>query len=143
MDKISGNPCRILDRPALAQPQFEIMGEGENPMRTLRLGAARVLAAGALCLNVLNPAPSLAQSTAAARPEFEVASVRLNDSGRGGAGSTRQLNPGSLNYTDRSLAEYIDLAYGVVPFQVTHGPDVSLSARYDIAAKAADPVPEA
>jgi uncharacterized protein (TIGR03435 family) len=106
-------------------------------VRNLLLGATGMLAMTGL----LSPPWSLAQSTAAVRPEFEAASIKPSVSGRGGAGSIRDLKPGSLTYTDRNLFEYIRLAYGVEPYQVTHGPAVSLAERYDIVAKAAGPVP--
>jgi Protein of unknown function (DUF3738) len=131
--------------------QLEIMGKGARmpdfmtprkkhpfgPARNLVLGAAGMLAA----IGLLSPPQSLAQSTAASRPEFEAASIKPSVSGRGGAGSIRELKPGSLTYTDRNLFEYIRLAYGVEPYQVTHGPAVSLAERYDIVARAAAPVP--
>jgi uncharacterized protein (TIGR03435 family) len=88
-----------------------------------------------------SPPQGLAQSTAAKRLEFEAASIKPSVSGRGGAGSIREIKPGSLTYTDRNLFEYIRLAYGVESYQVTHGPAVSLAERYDIVAKAAGPVP--
>ncbi len=102
-------------------------------VRSLLLGAAGMLAA----VGLVSPPRSLAQSTAAKRPEFEAASIKPSVSGRGGAGSIRELKPGSLTYTDRNLFEYIRLAYGVEPYQVAHGPAVSLAERYDIVAKAA------
>jgi hypothetical protein len=105
--------------------------------RNLVLGAAGLLTV----IGLLSPPHSLAQSTAAVRPEFEAASIKPSVSGRGGAGSIRELRPGGLTYTDRNLFEYIRLAYGVESYQVTHGPAVSLADRYDIVAKAAGPVP--
>jgi uncharacterized protein (TIGR03435 family) len=74
-----------------------------------------------------------------ARPEFEVASVKLNKSGRGVP--SRDIRPGSINYTNVALVEYIELAFDVHPYQVTHGPAVSLADRFDIVAKASAAVP--
>jgi bla regulator protein BlaR1 len=91
-------------------------------------GAAAVLAAG-----------TLVRAQSGAQPKFEVASIRLADSV---GGSVRQIKPDGLTYRNRSLAEYIRLAYGVESYQLTHGPAVSLAERYDIVAKAAIPVPE-
>jgi uncharacterized protein (TIGR03435 family) len=106
-------------------------------VKNLLLGAAPMLAA----IGLLGPLRRLAQSTAAKRPKFEAASIKPSVSGRGGAGSMRELKPGSLTYTDRDLFEYIRLAYGVESYQVTHGPAVSLAERHDIVAKAAGPAP--
>jgi hypothetical protein len=92
-------------------------------------------------IGLLSPPRRLAQSTAAKRPEFEGASIKLNGSGRGGAGPSVRSKPGSLTYTDRNLFEYIRLAYGDESNQVTHGLAVLLAERYDIVAKAANPVP--
>jgi hypothetical protein len=75
------------------------------------------------------------------RPEFEVASVKLNKSGRGEM--SRDLRPGSISYTNVVLYEYIFLAFDVQPYQVIRGPAVSLADRYDIVAKASDAVPGA
>ena len=74
-----------------------------------------------------------------ARPEFEVASVKLNISGRGLP--SRDLRPGSINYRSVTVFEYIYLAFDVQPWQVIHGSAVSLADRYDIEAKASEAVP--
>jgi uncharacterized protein (TIGR03435 family) len=74
-----------------------------------------------------------------ARPEFEVASVKLNTSGRGVP--SRDIRPGSINFTNVVLYEYIFLAFDVQPYQVIRGSAVSLADRYDIVAKASDAVP--
>jgi len=76
-----------------------------------------------------------------ARPEFEVASVKLNKSGPGEL--SRDLRPGSISYTNVVLYEYIFLAFDVQPYQVIRGSSVSLADRYDIVAKAPAGVPVA
>jgi uncharacterized protein (TIGR03435 family) len=100
--------------------------------------------ASALVLSLLTLTGSLTHRWIAfaqqpARPEFEVASVKLNNSGRGVP--SRDLRPGSINYTNVSLFEYIYLAYNLQPYQVIHGSAISLADRYDIAAKASAALP--
>ena len=54
------------------------------------------------------------------------------------------LNPGSFNYRNYPLQDYIELAYGIQPYQLAHTAPVSLDdliARYDIIAKAQEAVP--
>jgi uncharacterized protein (TIGR03435 family) len=110
-----------------------------------RTFSPRPSAHGVVALGLLALATSLtphwiafAQQT---RPEFEVASIKLNKSGNGP--SQRDLKPGSMVYTNRSLMEYIYVAWDLAPYQVTHGTSVSLYDRDDIEARAASRVPEA
>ncbi|HWE49223.1 MAG TPA: TIGR03435 family protein [Bryobacteraceae bacterium] len=83
---------------------------------------------------------ALVAQTQDVRPRFEVGSVKLSGAEITGP-FLRQLNPGTINYRNRNLFEYVQLAYGVQGYQVTHSSSISLADRYDIAAKAADPVP--
>jgi len=104
------------------------------------------LAVSTLALCALMLAGSLAPRWIAfaqepARPQFEVASVKPNNSGRGVL--SRDIRPGSISYTNVVLYEYIFLAFDVQPYQVIRGSAVSLADRYDIVAKASDPVPAA
>lgn len=81
--------------------------------------------------------------SAAGAQTFDVASVRASQGGRG-EGSRReniQASPGSLNMRNVSLKSAIRWAYHVMDYQVS-GPDWLGFDRYDIAAKAAGPVPE-
>ncbi len=85
-------------------------------------------------------APLLVAGLAAAqslsqRPEFEVASIKLNTSGTrmvriSGVGTRR------LSATNASLRMLITIAYGVKNFQVSGGGSSIDSDRYDIEAKA-------
>jgi uncharacterized protein (TIGR03435 family) len=80
---------------------------------------------------------------AGAQTAFDVASVRASQGGRG-EGSRReniQASPGSLNMRNVSLKSAIRWAYHVMDYQIS-GPDWLGFERYDIAAKAAGPVPE-
>ncbi len=82
-------------------------------------------------------------SAAGAQTAFDVASVRASQGGRG-EGSRReniQASPGSLNMRNVSLKSAIRWAYHVMDYQVS-GPDWLGFERYDIAAKAGEPVPE-
>jgi uncharacterized protein (TIGR03435 family) len=80
------------------------------------------------------------------QPAFEVASVKPSLIGRaGGEGSRREKidhTPGSLTMRNVSMKSCIQWAYDVKNFQVS-GPGWLETERYDVAGKAADPVPEA
>lgn len=69
--------------------------------------------------------------------EFEVASVKIH---RGGGGTTREIEPGSIRYLNITVGEFINMAYGGKRYQIA-GPDWAVnnasSDRYDIVAKAA------
>jgi uncharacterized protein (TIGR03435 family) len=84
-------------------------------------------------LGILNVAPSGAQSVAE-RPEFEVASVKLN----AGAGDVAliQALPGRLVMTNFSLRQLILSAYGLQDYQISRDPPWIGSEHYDIQAKA-------
>ncbi len=49
--------------------------------------------------------------------------------------------PAGLTYKNRTLFDYVQLAYGVEGYRISHEPSISLEERYDIIAKAAGPVP--
>jgi uncharacterized protein (TIGR03435 family) len=79
----------------------------------------------------------------APRPQFEVASVKINT---GGGGTTRRIEPQALTYLNITLGEFIQMAYGVKRYQVRGEDWITSNAsasRYDIVAKTAAPVPEA
>lgn len=92
----------------------------------------------------------LAQSPAT-RPEFEVASVRLNPNCAGNRGRGIGPTPGRLSLSCTSLRNIIRLAYGAFvngamtarPPEVQGGPGWLDTELYDINAKAADVVPVA
>lgn len=71
-------------------------------------------------------------------PSFEVASVKIH---RGGRGTTREIEPGSIRYLNITLGEFINMAYGGKRYQIA-GPDWAVnnasSDRYDVVAKAGD-----
>src|ERR1700694_338021 len=76
-------------------------------------------------------------------PAFDTASVkpRKSDS-KPGADRRMRVSPEGITYTDITLSDAIQAACAVKRYQVS-GPDWITSARYDIVAKAAGPVPEA
>jgi uncharacterized protein (TIGR03435 family) len=76
--------------------------------------------------------------TPAARPEFEVASVKPNTSGSNMI-SVRPPVGGRFTATNARLKMLIGLAYNVKTAQISGGPQWLGSDGYDIAAKAADP----
>jgi uncharacterized protein (TIGR03435 family) len=92
---------------------------------------------------ILIAAPARSQSPAA-RPAqaFEVASITPAVALAGGEGSSRSridLSPNSLTMRNIDLAEMVQWAYGVQPFQVV-GQGVLRDRRYDIRATAGDSV---
>ncbi len=136
---VTGSNLRRRIRAIMTHRGTERMSMGKK----LVLAAAGISAVALpIAIGIMNPSPIRAQpESQAARPVFDVASIRLSNSKSGGP-VFAQLMPGSLAYQDRPLAEYVWVAYDVKPYQVTHAPAVSLAERYDIIAKAAGPVPE-
>ena len=113
-----------------------------NLTRKIFLAAAGIAAlAWPIVGDVGKALPANPQSQAeTAPPTFEVASVKLH---KGGGGTTRRIEPGTITYLSITLGEFIEMAYGIKHYQLS-GPDwiVSFgsSDRYDIIAKAASPV---
>jgi uncharacterized protein (TIGR03435 family) len=99
--------------------------------------AATLLALAAM-FAISRPWIALAQPA----PVFDVASVKIH---KGGGGTTREMQPGSLRYLNITLGEFMRMAYGVKNYQII-GPDWAVknasSDRYDIVAKAAGAGPE-
>jgi uncharacterized protein (TIGR03435 family) len=85
-------------------------------------------------------APALyAQTTTneAARPAFEVASIKPNKSGATGA-SIRPSGAGGLTATNQTVRNLIRNAYNIQPYQFVGGPSWIDEDRFDIVAKMAD-----
>jgi|SRR5579872_2637746 len=77
----------------------------------------------------------------AARPEFEVASIKRNTSGD--AGSYFRPSAGRFSTTNVTLKNLLTYAFRVRDFQISGGPSWINSERYDIEAKAdSNPTPE-
>ena len=72
----------------------------------------------------------------AARPEFEVASVKVNKSGKG---EMIRLEPGIFVAEDATLQRLIMVAYKLRDFQVSGGPSWIDSERFDIEANTDGP----
>jgi bla regulator protein blaR1 len=85
----------------------------------------------------------LAAGTLAAQTQpaqnFEVATVKVNRSGSGRGGFRPE--PGRLTATNVSLKTIIQFAYAMKEFQIVGGPNWLDSEKYDLVAKAAQPVP--
>lgn len=79
-------------------------------------------------------------------PSFDVASIKpsqvVREGGRGGRRERIQAPPGSLIMGSVRFSTLVRWAYGVQDYQVS-GPAWINDERYDLSAKAADPVPEA
>lgn len=104
-------------------------------MRKKLKGATAVVIVGL----AISSKPIPAQSRAAARLEFEVASIKPNTSGDR-PGPTWFRPGGELTATNTTVRTLIELAYQIVPRKgyVTGGPAWLDSDRVDIAAKAAN-----
>jgi uncharacterized protein (TIGR03435 family) len=86
----------------------------------------------------------VASGQPAAQPAFEVASVKKSSfpgMGEGRGRPTVKTTPGSLSMRNSSFKSCVQWAYNLKDYQVT-GPGWIDSERYDIVAKAADPVPD-
>jgi uncharacterized protein (TIGR03435 family) len=100
--------------------------------------------ASAIALSCLMLAASLtprwiAFAQQAARPSFEVASIKPNSSASGNSGL--RFTPGRLTAENAPLRYLITWAYNVRVFQLSGGPGWVDSAKFDIDAKAEGNVP--
>ena len=89
---------------------------------------------------VLITPQTLAQSSAASTPQFEVASVKpANPSAPppGRMGASMKTTPGQLSTPSATLRELVEGAYSLENYQVTGGPGWIGSARFEVQAKAA------
>jgi hypothetical protein len=96
-----------------------------------------------LTLIVSSVLASQAQTPAADRPAFEVASVKLHPPAPGPFRSSSSIEPGGIRFTNVNLKGCIQRAYGVPTNRISGGPDWTASERYDIVAKAASAAPQA
>ena len=96
----------------------------------------------ALCLILPAVLPAQPRTTAADRPAFEVASVKLHLPTPGPFRSSSSIEPGGINFTNVNLKGCIRAAYEVQPNRISGGPDWLAEERYDIVAKAASAVPK-
>lgn len=78
---------------------------------------------------------ALAVTGLQAQAQFEVASVKVNDSG-GSGGSMRTTPGGRLEATNSTMQALIRYAYNVKDYQVAGAPGWFDAARYDVSAKA-------
>jgi bla regulator protein blaR1 len=110
-------------------------GRQLNTSRKLLLAAAGTAAVvGPVAFGVFSAPAGRAQSQAAARPEFEVASIKPNTSGDHRV--SFQITPGGrLACTNATAKILITMAYGLKPHQLEGGPNWLDTERYDITAK--------
>jgi bla regulator protein blaR1 len=115
-----------------------------NPTKRILLGAALVVAiAVPVAVGMLTSARLFAQvvAPAANAPTFEVASVKLNNSGPGRMGG--RGGPGRIDMTNMPLRRLIRQAYDIHETQIVGGPDWLDSQGFDINATfSGDPAPE-
>jgi uncharacterized protein (TIGR03435 family) len=109
--------------------------------KLLLAALATAAVAGPIVVGIVNAPHLRAQPQSAVA--FDTASVKSRKpEAKPGANRRMRVSPEGITYTDVTLSDSIQAAYGVRRFQVT-GPDWIASARYDIVAKAAGPVPGA
>jgi uncharacterized protein (TIGR03435 family) len=111
-------------------------GRDFSPRASLGFAAVTTILLLAIALVGLRARGWIAFAQPAPRPEFEVASIRLNtrESNRFGFGP---MPGGRLSVTNNALRNVIDNAYDIQAFQLSGGPDWINTDRYDIEAKAA------
>jgi len=89
-------------------------------------------------------APSLrAQSAAAAKVQFEVATVKLSPPPEGGLLNINlgAFQTGRLTFTNVTLSDLVKYAYGLVSDEQLAGPDWIRRTRFDVVAKASPETP--
>src|SRR5215813_7158753 len=104
---------------------------------TMKIVFMSVVIAVALCMPLAH-----AQSS---RPQFEVASIKPNNSGSSSSRSSTDGTSGYFRATNATLRSLILSGYRLFDFQLVGGPDWITTARFDIEAKvdrAALPLPK-
>jgi uncharacterized protein (TIGR03435 family) len=94
--------------------------------------------AGPVAIGVLNAPLSRAQSRAAARPEFDVASVKVFKPGSLPEKRNITASHGTLMLRQQTLRECIEWAYGLMEGSQLTGPARLDSEQYDITARASE-----
>jgi len=82
------------------------------------------------------------QTTAKARPSFEVASIKFRPFTPGPLRVSPGVDAAGIQYRNVTLIDCIRNAYGVQRYQIFGGSDWLRSDRYDILAKASSPFPK-
>jgi uncharacterized protein (TIGR03435 family) len=121
----------------MAWRRYGVLGFGR---KQLLAAACVVIVAAFVALGPLNVTHVLAQSTqttAAALPSFEVASIKPNHSGSTGT-HISMPDPGRYIATNVTVKFLITFAYNMRDFQVSGGPAWIVSDRFDIVAKVED-----
>jgi bla regulator protein blaR1 len=108
------------------------------PKKLLLVAAGVAAITGPIGIGLFNAPMSRAQAQPNSRLTFEVASVK--PAPPGAAERSLSHNPGArLTTSNANLKQLVYLAYQLMPFQVSGGPDWVESAGFDIEAKAANP----
>jgi uncharacterized protein (TIGR03435 family) len=103
------------------------------------IAAGAVALIGPVAVGIFGALPTRAQTQAeTTTPAFEAASVKPHqDTGR--RDRTRSIEPGRITFVDTTLGEFIAMAYGVKPYQIS-GPNwivnISSSVTFDVVATA-------
>lgn len=108
------------------------------PKRLLLLGVGLCAIAGPIAIGLLDAPVGHAQAQPDGRQTFEVASVKPARSDAAGRSLTQSPGP-RLTGSNATLKQLVFLAYKVMPYQVSGGPDWVGSDGFDIEAKAANP----
>jgi uncharacterized protein (TIGR03435 family) len=122
------NPNKSNEQPSLFFGRHRAIGR--DILQRKLLAMLRALAVAVLTLGACH---AFGQP-ATPRPEFEVASIKLNKSA--GFGGILNTVHGRFTATNVPLQVLITLAYRIKEFQVSGAPDWLTSERYDIEAKA-------
>jgi uncharacterized protein (TIGR03435 family) len=111
------------------------IGRGLDGRRKLLLAAAGIAAvAGPVVFGIFTAPPVRAQSQPAAKPEFDVASIKPNTSGDRQV--RFQITPGGRLACNNATAKMlIAMAYDLKPHQLEGGPNWLDTDRYDVTAK--------
>jgi bla regulator protein BlaR1 len=105
------------------------------------LGVAIVAAPAAF--GVLNAPARAAESQQSAKLEFDVASIKPHKAAPGPFRVSMSIENDGINYTNVTVKNCIGRAYALRPYQISGGPSWMVDHRYDIVAKAGDPITKA
>src|SRR5205814_770561 len=103
--------------------------------RKVLLGGAGVLAlTGPIWMGAAQSPAALPQPRAPARMEFDIASIKLNQSGRAGTDGFQVVH-GALTVRNVNLKMLIEAAYGIQGPRILNGPAWLSADRFDVVAK--------
>jgi uncharacterized protein (TIGR03435 family) len=139
-----------MERPRIASREMSLRQTSSEPGEANRMknavsrrDAARLCVAAACSAALLHRRTAFAQTAttpAVAPPEFEVATIKPSNFDPSNYTSGIKTGYGRLDGQNVTLRRCIMGAYGVGPHQVVGGPDWIDSQRFDIQAKADQPI---